>query len=198
MAVRAKSGLKCTDCCAPTGHLWACAGRPRLQGELAVSRSLGDGHFQRYGLSAEPELSAWIRVGAGDQVLILASDGVFERFGGLTACGIAHSAATGAHLLGSRLAGLSVVGTDGMQEAQSDAEPCVGRCYSMSDVTVGATCCMLIRPPAEGCFGLNMPCASRHHGFTSARRGRGESQHMQQYPKPLSSRHGSSALHCCA
>lgn len=72
------------------------AGRPRLQGELAVSRALGDRHYQQYGLSSEPELSGWEAIEHHNQVLVLASDGIFEHMDGAGACATLEAAAQGA------------------------------------------------------------------------------------------------------
>jgi len=71
-------------------------GRARLDGELAVSRALGDAPYRGRGLSAEPELAAWLALGPADAALLLASDGVLEALPAAAACRIAHAVATGA------------------------------------------------------------------------------------------------------
>lgn len=55
-----------------TGERW------RLQGELAVSRSIGDLPYRKFGLVFEPEFTPWRRLTPEDAFLILASDGLFE------------------------------------------------------------------------------------------------------------------------
>lgn len=52
----------------------------RLDGVLAVSRSLGDSHFKKSGLSAEPEISR-IEITPDDQFLLLATDGLISNQG---------------------------------------------------------------------------------------------------------------------
>ncbi|GAX83052.1 hypothetical protein CEUSTIGMA_g10478.t1 [Chlamydomonas eustigma] len=51
---------------------------PRLQGDLELSRSFGDRRYRLQGLIAEPEVSRSLLLSEGDELLILASDGVFE------------------------------------------------------------------------------------------------------------------------
>ena len=59
-------------------------GKWRLNGELSISRALGDLPYRQHGLSAEPEFSRWISLGPALQSssqphwLILATDGLFE------------------------------------------------------------------------------------------------------------------------
>ncbi|PIA45708.1 hypothetical protein AQUCO_01600146v1 [Aquilegia coerulea] len=54
-------------------------GVPRVNGELAVSRSIGDVSFKRYGVISVPEVTAWQPLDASDTYLVAASDGIFER-----------------------------------------------------------------------------------------------------------------------
>ncbi|KAK9827406.1 hypothetical protein WJX81_008695 [Elliptochloris bilobata] len=70
--------------------------RARLDGELAVSRALGDAPYRSRGLIAEPELAPWQTLDAADALLLLASDGVFETLPAEAACQIALAVATGA------------------------------------------------------------------------------------------------------
>ena len=81
-------------------------GRWRLNGELSVSRSLGDLPYIQYGLVANPTVSDWIdmspdtlnpAVGRQPRTrwLILASDGVFESMQPGEMCEAAHAFATG-------------------------------------------------------------------------------------------------------
>ena len=53
------------------------AGCWRVQGDLAVSRAFGDCHLKRFGVSAEPELTAF-SVGATDRYIVLATDGLWD------------------------------------------------------------------------------------------------------------------------
>jgi serine/threonine protein phosphatase PrpC len=66
-----------------------------MQGELAVSRSFGDLHYQPYGLTAEPEVSALHRIGPDDDWLVLASDGIFEVLTPADVCNIVASVSAG-------------------------------------------------------------------------------------------------------
>ena len=114
--------------------MWLTDGRPRLQGELMLSRALGDAPYRSVGLTAEPEFTPWrsvkrggdrIRVppqegsaipcahivtcslsepccraqqpdpSAGDDCLILASDGLLERLSASEVCEIAAAVAEG-------------------------------------------------------------------------------------------------------
>ncbi|KAF5182009.1 phosphatase 2C [Thalictrum thalictroides] len=54
-------------------------GVPRVNGELAVSRSIGDVSFKRYGVISVPEVTDWQHLTANDTYLVAASDGIFER-----------------------------------------------------------------------------------------------------------------------
>lgn len=69
--------------------------RERLQGELAVSRSVGDAQYRPFGLTAEPEFAAWHEAGPADDWLILVSDGVLETLSEEEICDIAAATASG-------------------------------------------------------------------------------------------------------
>ncbi|CAL5353163.1 unnamed protein product [Camellia sinensis] len=56
-------------------RLW---GVPRVNGILAVSRSIGDVYLKRYGVSPVPEVIGWRHLTANDCYLVVASDGIFE------------------------------------------------------------------------------------------------------------------------
>lgn len=75
--------LLCNTLVPNAGNTW------RLQGVLAVSRSVGDLQFQPYGLTAEPEFSKWHDTDPADDWLILASDGIFESLEEQQICEIA-------------------------------------------------------------------------------------------------------------
>ncbi|XP_057460951.1 probable protein phosphatase 2C 51 isoform X2 [Actinidia eriantha] len=53
-------------------------GVPRVNGILAVSRSIGDVYLKRYGVIPVPEVIGWRRLTANDSYLVVASDGIFE------------------------------------------------------------------------------------------------------------------------
>ncbi|KAL2652139.1 hypothetical protein R1flu_020267 [Riccia fluitans] len=58
----------------------------RVNGKLAVSRSIGDVHLKRYGVSAEPEFTGWLKIPDGQSFLAIASDGVFEKLSTKSVC----------------------------------------------------------------------------------------------------------------
>ncbi|KAL3699624.1 hypothetical protein R1sor_017646 [Riccia sorocarpa] len=58
----------------------------RVNGKLAVSRSIGDVHLKRYGVSAEPEFTGWLKIPEGKSFLTIASDGVFEQLSTQRVC----------------------------------------------------------------------------------------------------------------
>ncbi|OVA05388.1 Protein kinase domain [Macleaya cordata] len=51
----------------------------RVNGELAVSRAIGDVSFKSYGVISAPEVTGWQPLTANDSYLVAASDGVFEK-----------------------------------------------------------------------------------------------------------------------
>lgn len=52
-------------------------GARRVMGVLSMSRAIGDKWLQQYGVTPEPEVSAWARQ-ADDEFVILASDGLWD------------------------------------------------------------------------------------------------------------------------
>jgi serine/threonine protein phosphatase PrpC len=74
-------------------------GRPRLAGELELSRALGDAPYRAHGLISVPEaappLDLAALVAGGPSLLLLATDGVFESLSGEEACAIAGAVAAG-------------------------------------------------------------------------------------------------------
>ncbi len=70
-------------------------GRWRLQGELALSRSIGDPGYRRYGLIAQPFVSTSRQITGLDEMLLLATDGLFEGLSANEACSIAYKLAQG-------------------------------------------------------------------------------------------------------
>jgi len=65
----------------------------RIQGSLAVSRGIGDGHLKQW-VIAEPETKV-IRIEPQHEFLILASDGLWEKVGNQEAVDIARSLCVG-------------------------------------------------------------------------------------------------------
>jgi Protein phosphatase 2C len=86
-------------------------GRPRLLGELMLSRAIGDLPYRTLGLTAEPEFSTWRNISSGvclsvrtqvavllmcasgDRFLILASDGLLEKLSPAEVCATAAAVA---------------------------------------------------------------------------------------------------------
>ncbi|XP_049408707.1 probable protein phosphatase 2C 51 [Solanum stenotomum] len=65
-------------------------GVPRVNGILAVSRSIGDIRLKRYGIIAEPEVTGWRRLSTEDWYVVIGSDGIFERMSPQDVCDILH------------------------------------------------------------------------------------------------------------
>ncbi|XP_075100732.1 putative protein phosphatase 2C 51 isoform X1 [Nicotiana tabacum] len=65
-------------------------GVPRVNGILAVSRSIGDIRLKRYGVIAKPELTDWRHMTTEDCYLVIGSDGIFERMNPQDVCDILH------------------------------------------------------------------------------------------------------------
>ncbi|XP_042412313.1 uncharacterized protein LOC122001564 isoform X2 [Zingiber officinale] len=61
------------------GHIVEWAGVARVNGQLAVSRAIGDIGFKKYGVVSTPEVTDWQHITMNDTYLIAASDGVFEK-----------------------------------------------------------------------------------------------------------------------
>ncbi|CAL9766648.1 unnamed protein product [Musa acuminata subsp. burmannicoides] len=61
------------------GYVVEWAGVVRVNGELAVSRAIGDMAFKNYGVVSTPEMTDWQQITRNDSYLIAASDGVFEK-----------------------------------------------------------------------------------------------------------------------
>ncbi|KAJ9188083.1 hypothetical protein P3X46_003477 [Hevea brasiliensis] len=58
-------------------HEWG--GVPRVNGQLAVSRAIGDVYFKSYGVISAPEVTDWQPLTTNDTYLVVASDGMFEK-----------------------------------------------------------------------------------------------------------------------
>ncbi|CAD6256465.1 unnamed protein product [Miscanthus lutarioriparius] len=61
------------------GYVLEWAGVYRVNGELALSRAIGDIPYKRYGVISTPELTGWQILSENDTFLIASSDGVFEK-----------------------------------------------------------------------------------------------------------------------
>ncbi|XP_072990373.1 uncharacterized protein [Typha latifolia] len=61
------------------GYVLEWAGVVRVNGELALSRAIGDVPYKRYGVISTPELTDWQALSRNDSYLVAASDGVFEK-----------------------------------------------------------------------------------------------------------------------
>ncbi|KAK9853911.1 hypothetical protein WJX84_000068 [Apatococcus fuscideae] len=77
------------------GHVSRSGGRWRLQGELALSRAIGDAPYRQHGLTAEPSISPWRLLSSADDLLLLATDGLFETLSADDACSVAHAVMQG-------------------------------------------------------------------------------------------------------
>ncbi|XP_020586036.1 uncharacterized protein LOC110028503 isoform X2 [Phalaenopsis equestris] len=61
------------------GYVVEWAGVLRINGELALSRAIGDVPFKRYGVISIPEVTDWQSISENDTCLVIASDGIFEK-----------------------------------------------------------------------------------------------------------------------
>ncbi|XP_027363677.1 uncharacterized protein LOC113871100 isoform X2 [Abrus precatorius] len=70
------------------GQVQNWGGVPRINGQLAVTRAIGDVHFKSYGVISAPEVTDWQPLTANDSYLVAASDGVFEKMSVQDVCDI--------------------------------------------------------------------------------------------------------------
>lgn len=70
------------------GNISKWAGVARVNGQLAVSRAIGDIHFKNFGVTSVPEVTDWQPLTANDSYVIAASDGVFEKLSPQDICDI--------------------------------------------------------------------------------------------------------------
>ncbi|KAL0725229.1 hypothetical protein Bca4012_039828 [Brassica carinata] len=61
------------------GYVTEWAGVSRVNGQLAVSRAIGDLTFKSYGVISAPEVLDWQPLVANDSYLVVSSDGIFEK-----------------------------------------------------------------------------------------------------------------------
>ncbi|KAK9817610.1 hypothetical protein WJX74_001274 [Apatococcus lobatus] len=71
------------------GNVTRSGKRWRLQGELALSRAIGDAPYRTCGLTAEPSITPWRQLTSDVQMLLLATDGLFETLSSEDACSLA-------------------------------------------------------------------------------------------------------------
>ncbi|EYU46523.1 hypothetical protein MIMGU_mgv1a024497mg, partial [Erythranthe guttata] len=70
------------------GNISKWAGVARINGQLAVSRAIGDVHYKSFGVISVPEVTDWQPLIANDSYVIAASDGVFEKLSPQGVCDI--------------------------------------------------------------------------------------------------------------
>ncbi|GKU86510.1 hypothetical protein SLEP1_g1023 [Rubroshorea leprosula] len=68
------------------GYVLERGGAPRVNGQLAISRAIGDVSFKSYGVISAPEVTDWQSLTANDSYLVAASDGVFEKLSTQDVC----------------------------------------------------------------------------------------------------------------
>ena len=68
---------------------------PRVNGELAVSRSIGDVKLKKFGVISDPEFSDWLPISENERFIVLASDGIFEKVTPQEVCDVIHGIASG-------------------------------------------------------------------------------------------------------
>ncbi|KAM0030919.1 putative protein-serine/threonine phosphatase [Helianthus debilis subsp. tardiflorus] len=68
------------------GYISEWAGVSRVNGHLAVSRSIGDLPFKSFGVISVPEVTDWQPLTANDSYLVAVSDGVLEKLGTQDVC----------------------------------------------------------------------------------------------------------------
>ncbi|XP_048138780.1 uncharacterized protein LOC115752001 isoform X2 [Rhodamnia argentea] len=70
------------------GHVLVGGGVARVNGQLAVSRAIGDVNFKSSGVISVPEVMDWHALTSNDSFLVAASDGVFEKLSPQDVCDI--------------------------------------------------------------------------------------------------------------
>ncbi|KAJ3697501.1 hypothetical protein LUZ61_001206 [Rhynchospora tenuis] len=70
------------------GYVTEWAGTVRVNGQLAVSRAIGDIAYKQYGVISTPEVADWQTISGNDTFLVATSDGVFEKLTTQDACDI--------------------------------------------------------------------------------------------------------------
>ncbi|XP_047954658.1 uncharacterized protein LOC125200884 isoform X4 [Salvia hispanica] len=70
------------------GNISKWAGVARVNGQLAVTRAIGDIHFKNFGVISVPEVTDWKPLSGNESYIIAASDGVFEKLSPQDICDI--------------------------------------------------------------------------------------------------------------
>eukprot|EP00257_Ricinus_communis_P017435 XP_015575870.1 uncharacterized protein LOC8276680 isoform X3 [Ricinus communis] len=70
------------------GYVYEWGGVPRVNGQLAVSRAIGDVQFKSYGVISAPEVTDWQPLTTNNTYLVVASDGMFEKLSLQDVCDI--------------------------------------------------------------------------------------------------------------
>nr|GLL42673.1 hypothetical protein DM860_011942 [Ipomoea trifida] len=70
------------------GHVSEWGGVARVNGQLAVSRAIGDVYLKSYGVISVPEITDWQPLTENDSYLVAASDGVLEQLNPQDVCDI--------------------------------------------------------------------------------------------------------------
>ncbi|KAK1412580.1 hypothetical protein QVD17_33952 [Tagetes erecta] len=68
------------------GYVFKWGGVSRVNGQLAVSRAIGDLSFKSFGVISVPEVTDWQPLAANDSYLVATSDGVVEKLGPQDVC----------------------------------------------------------------------------------------------------------------
>ncbi|KAM4087429.1 hypothetical protein ACJW30_10G176900 [Castanea mollissima] len=68
------------------GYVLELGGVSRVNGQLAISRAIGDVSFKSYGVISAPEVTDWQPLATNDSYLVAASDGVFEKLSQQDVC----------------------------------------------------------------------------------------------------------------
>ncbi|XP_023773030.1 uncharacterized protein LOC111921679 isoform X1 [Lactuca sativa] len=68
------------------GHVLEWAGVSRVNGQLAVSRAIGDVSYKKFGVISVPEVTDWQPLTPNDSYLVAASDGVLEKLSSQDVC----------------------------------------------------------------------------------------------------------------
>ncbi|KAA8543285.1 hypothetical protein F0562_021220 [Nyssa sinensis] len=68
------------------GYVLEWGGVSRVNGQLAVSRAIGDVSFKSYGVIPAPEVTDWQPLSVNDSYLVAASDGIFEKLSPQDVC----------------------------------------------------------------------------------------------------------------
>lgn len=99
------------------GKLLNAGGELRVMGMLACTRSIGDHDLQEFGVTAEPEVIQITR-SEQDQYLIIASDGLWDKFSNQVGAAPTREAGLGLCLCGGCVLVLSAV------DGSSHVPPC--------------------------------------------------------------------------